>query len=42
MALPRPVRVYVRDAERAKAFQWALDLQAALGTDSLQVKVVGD
>jgi dienelactone hydrolase len=42
MALPRPVRVYVKDAEAAKAFQWALDLQTALGTDSLQVKVVGE
>jgi dienelactone hydrolase len=42
MILPRPVKLYVKDAEEAKAFQWAIDLQKPLGTESIQVRVVGE
>jgi dienelactone hydrolase len=42
MIVPRQVKLYVKDAEEAKAFQWALDLQKALSKDSIQVRVVGE
>jgi dienelactone hydrolase len=42
MAVPRPVKLYVKDEAEAKAFAWALDLQMALGTESIQVRVVGE
>ncbi len=39
---PRSVKLYVKDAEAAKAWAWPLDLQKALGKESLQVRIVGD
>jgi hypothetical protein len=42
LAVPRPVKLYVKDEAEAKAFAWALDLQKALGTESIQVRVVGE
>ncbi|HEX3146558.1 MAG TPA: prolyl oligopeptidase family serine peptidase [Gemmataceae bacterium] len=42
LAAPRPLKLYVKDESAAKAFAWALDLQKALGTQSIQVRIVGD
>jgi hypothetical protein len=42
MAIPRPVKLYVKDAEAASAWAWTLDLQKALGKESVQVRVVGE
>jgi dienelactone hydrolase len=42
LALPRPIKLYVKDEPAAKTFAWALDLQKALGMESIQVRVVGD
>ena len=39
---PRNVKLYVKDAKVAKAWAWPLDLQMALGKESLQVRVVGE
>lgn len=41
LAMPRPVTVHVKDEATAKAFQWALDLQRALGGNSIEVKAEG-
>lgn len=42
LAMPRPIKLYVKDEESAKAWTWPLELQKALGTESLQIRVVGD
>ena len=42
LAVPRPVKLYVKDEAAAKAWAWPLELQKALGTESIQVRVVGD
>jgi len=42
LALPRQVRVYVKDAAEAKAWSWALQLQQTLGQDCLKIRAVGD
>ena len=42
LALPRPIKLYVKDESAAKPFGWALDLQKALRTESIQVRVVGE
>jgi dienelactone hydrolase len=42
MVVPRPVKLYVKDDAEAKAFSWALDLRKAHGTESIQVRVVGE
>ena len=42
LAFPRPVKLYVKDANAAKAWTWTLDLQKALAKEYVQVRVVGD
>jgi cephalosporin-C deacetylase-like acetyl esterase len=42
MASPRQVRLYVKDADEAKNWDWPMKLQKALGGNSLQIRVVGD
>jgi len=42
LALPKPVKLFVKDAEAAKTWTWPLELQKALGKDYLQVRVVGE
>jgi dienelactone hydrolase len=42
LASPKPIRLYVRSAEGAKAWDWPMQLQQALGQKSLQIRVVGD
>jgi Prolyl oligopeptidase family len=42
LALTRPVKLYVRDEAAAKAWAWPLELQKALGRESIQVRVVGE
>jgi cephalosporin-C deacetylase-like acetyl esterase len=42
LLLPRKVRLHVKDEEAAKAWQWPVTLQKALGGESLQVRVVGE
>ncbi len=41
LAFPKQVRLYVRDAEEARSWEWPLQLQKALGSKSLQVREVG-
>jgi hypothetical protein len=38
----RPVRLYVKDEAEAKAWDWTLKLQQALGRDDIKVRVVGE
>ena len=42
LAFPRPIRLYVKNAEEAKNWDWPMQLQKALGRNSLQIRVVGD
>ena len=42
LAFPRPVRLYVKDEAEAKEFAWPLQLQQALGQESLKIRPVGD
>ena len=40
LALPRKVRIYVKDDAEAKAWEWPRELQKALEQDSLQIRKV--
>jgi dienelactone hydrolase len=42
LALPRPVRIHVRDAAEAAAWEWPLQLERHLGQDHLQIRQVGE
>jgi hypothetical protein len=42
LLLPRKVRLNVKDEEAAKAWQWPVRLQEALGGDALRVRVAGE
>jgi hypothetical protein len=42
LAFPRKVRLYVKDDDEAKAWEWPVQLQKALGQDYLQVRKVGE
>jgi dienelactone hydrolase len=42
LAFPRPVKLYVKDEAETRAWAWPLDLQKALGKESLQIRVVGE
>jgi dienelactone hydrolase len=42
LAMPKPIKLYVKDADAAKVWEWPLELQRALGKESIQVRVVGD
>jgi hypothetical protein len=42
LALPRAVRLYVKDDAEAKAWEWPLRLQKALGKETIKIRKVGD
>lgn len=42
LALPRQVRLYVKDAAEARQWQWPVQLQEALGGKALQIRQVGE
>jgi dienelactone hydrolase len=42
LAMPKPIKLYVKDDTAAKAWTWPLELQKALRTESIQVRVVGN
>jgi hypothetical protein len=42
LALPRKVKIYVRSAEEKARWAWPLELQQALGLDSIQIRLVRD
>ncbi len=42
LAFPRKVRLYVKDDDEAKAWEWPMRLQKALGQDYLQIRRVGE
>ena len=42
LAQPRPIRLYVRDEAEARNWRWALELQKALGAETLKIRTVGD
>jgi dienelactone hydrolase len=42
LGFPRKVRLYVKDEAEAKAWDWPLQLQKALGEDYLQIRQVGE
>ena len=41
LAMPHPIKLYVKDAAEAKAWIWPLELQKALGKETIQVRTVG-
>jgi hypothetical protein len=42
LAFPRKVRLYVKDDAEAKAWEWPMRLQKALGQEYLQIRQVGE
>jgi hypothetical protein len=42
LAFPRKLRLYVKDDAEAKAWEWPMQLQKALGQDYLQIRRVGE
>src|SRR5262249_12992247 len=42
LAVPRAGRLYVKDDAEAKAWEWPMELQKALGQEFLQVRKVGE
>ncbi len=42
LASPRPVRLYVKNGEEAKKWDWPIQLLKALGKNSLQIRVVNE
>jgi hypothetical protein len=42
LALPRPIRLYVKDEAEARAWQWPIELQRALGQECIKIRTVGD
>ncbi len=40
--MPHPIKLYVKDAAEAKAWTWPLELQKALGKETIQVRTVGE
>jgi hypothetical protein len=42
LAFPRKLRLYVKDDEEARAWEWPLQLQKALGEEYLQIRKVGE
>jgi dienelactone hydrolase len=42
LAFPRKVRLYVKDDDEAKAWEWPMQLQKSLGQEHLQIRRVGD
>jgi hypothetical protein len=42
LALPKQVRLYVKDETEAKAWEWPMQLQKDLGQESIKIREVGD
>jgi hypothetical protein len=42
LALPRKIRLYVKDDAEAKAWDWPMQLEKALGREDLQIRQVGE
>lgn len=42
LAAPKPIKLYVKDADAAKAWAWPMELQQALGQSTLQIRPVGE
>jgi hypothetical protein len=42
LASPRPIRLYVKNAEEARKWDWPMQMQKALGRNSLQIRVVSE
>ncbi len=42
LAFPRAIRLYVKNEEEAKNWIWPLQLQKALGVESLKLRVIGE
>jgi hypothetical protein len=42
LAFPKQIRLYVKDADEATRWDWALQLQESLGMESLQIRHVGE
>jgi hypothetical protein len=42
LALPTPVRVFVKDEADAKAWDWAIQIDHLLGKEALKIRQVGD
>jgi dienelactone hydrolase len=42
LALPRKIMLYVKDEAEAKAWEWPMRLQKALGQESLKIRQVGE
>jgi hypothetical protein len=42
LAFPRPIRLYVKDEAEARAWQWPMQLQQALGAEFIKIRRVGD
>ncbi|HZV04723.1 MAG TPA: prolyl oligopeptidase family serine peptidase [Gemmataceae bacterium] len=42
LAFPRKMRLYVKDDAEAKSWEWAMQLQKALGQEYLQIRRVGE
>jgi dienelactone hydrolase len=42
LAGPRPIRLYVKNEEESRTWDWPMQLQTALGQKSLQIRVVKD
>ena len=42
LALPRKIKLYVKDDPEAKMWDWPLELQKELGQDGLQIRKVPD
>jgi hypothetical protein len=42
LAFPRPIRVYVKDAQEAKNWEWPLELQKSLGQEYLKIRTLAN
>jgi hypothetical protein len=42
LAFPREVRLHVKNEEQARAWEWPLHLQKALGREHLRVEITGE
>jgi hypothetical protein len=42
LAFPKPIRLYVKDEEEARRWDWPMQLQKSLGTEYLKIRQVGE
>jgi len=42
LALPKQVRLYVKDEVEAARWKWPLELQKSLGQENLKIRQIGD